>query len=374
MNNIVLPAELRPSDGRFGSGPSKVRQGQIDALVAAGTSILGTSHRKPPVKNLVQHVREGLLKLFRAPEGYEILLSNGGASFFWDAAALGLIKKQSANLVIGEFSNKFAKAASAPWLTAPAVTAAEYGTGDTLSAVAGADVYAWPHNETSTGVSVPIKRVAGADEGALMVVDATSAAGGIDFDASEVDMYYFSPQKNFGSDGGIWFALASPAAIARIEELADADDRYTASTLSLSSVVTNSRLQQTLNTPALATLVMMGDQIDWMLENGGLEWAAARTKQSSDKIYAWAEASDYATPFVQDPAYRSPVVATIDLDDSVPAAEVSKVLRANGIVDIDSYRKLGRNQLRIATFVAVEPSDVDLLLKAIDYVVAHLHD
>lgn len=372
MIDIVLPDSLKPADGRFGSGPSKVRPEQIQALVDGGEYLLGTSHRKAPVKHLVERIRTGLAELFRAPDGYEVLLSNGGASFFWDAAAYGLIEHRSSNLVIGEFSKKFATAASSPWLKSPALVEAPYGTGAQLTPVAGADVYAWPHNETSTGVATSIKRVEGADDGALMVVDGTSAAGGIDFDASELDMYYFSPQKNFGSDGGLWFALTSPAAIERIERLHAASGRYIPSTLDLHTIVTNSRLQQTLNTPAIATLILMDNQIQWMLGNGGLAWAAARTAESSQKLYAWAERTSYTTPFVEHPADRSPVVATIDFDDQIEAATVSQILRANGIVDIDSYRKLGRNQLRIGTFVAVEPTDIDQLIASIEYVVDKL--
>ncbi|GAA4191495.1 phosphoserine transaminase [Microbacterium oryzae] len=366
---LTIPADLLPSDGRFGSGPSKVRPEQVAALAAAGSSLLGTSHRQAPVKNLVAEVRERLAQLLRLPEGYEIVVGNGGSTAFWDAAAFGLIERRSQNLVFGEFGGKFATAAGAPWLEAPDVRRAEPGTRCDAEAVDGVDVYAWPHNETSTGVSAPIRRVAG-DAGALTVIDATSAAGGIDFDVAETDVYYFAPQKNLGSDGGLWFAAMSPAAIERVERV-HASDRYIPEFLSLWNAVDNSRKQQTLNTPALTTLHLLDSQLGWILENGGLQWAGARTAESSDILYSWAEASDVATPFVADVAHRSPVVVTIDFDDSVDAAEISKTLRANGVVDTEPYRKLGRNQLRVATFVSVEPDDVRQLTRCLDFVLAH---
>ncbi|WP_336646509.1 phosphoserine transaminase [Microbacterium sp. USHLN186] len=363
--SIEIPRELLPADGRFGCGPSKVRPAQVAALAEVGTSLLGTSHRQAPVKNLVGSVREQLAALFRLPEGYEIILGNGGSTAFWDAAAFGLIERRSQNLVFGEFGGKFAKAAAAPWLEAPDVRSAEAGSLTTPDVVDGVDVYAWPHNETSTGVAAPVKRVDAA--GALTVIDATSAAGGIDVDLTEADVYYFAPQKNLGSDGGLWFAAVSPAAIDRIERIA-ASDRYIPEFLSLKNAVDNSRLNQTLNTPALSTLHLLDSQLQWILGNGGLSWAASRTAESSGLLYDWADAAPVASPFVTDAAHRSPVVATIDLDDSVDAAGVAKTLRANGIVDTEPYRKLGRNQLRIATFVSIEPDDVRQLIRAIEFV------
>ncbi|SDP00348.1 phosphoserine aminotransferase apoenzyme [Microbacterium sp. ru370.1] len=370
MPHVELPTDLLPADGRFGCGPSKVRGAQLEALVTRGASILGTSHRQAPVKNLVASTRERLSQLFRLPDGYEIILGNGGSTAFWDAAAFGLIENRSQNLVFGEFGGKFASAAAAPWLQAPDVRKAEPGTRAVAEVVEGVDVYAWPHNETSTGVAVPVARVAG-DAGALTVVDATSAAGGIDFDVTQADVYYFAPQKNLGSDGGLWYAAVSPAAIERIEGIA-ASDRYIPEFLSLKNALDNSRLQQTLNTPALATLLLLDEQLGWILDNGGLSWAGARTAESSAALYEWADASEFATPFVADPADRSPVVVTIDFDDSIDASAIAKSLRANGIVDTDPYRKLGRNQLRVATFVSIEPEDVRRLIAAIDYTIERL--
>ncbi|GAA1546861.1 phosphoserine aminotransferase [Microbacterium ginsengiterrae] len=362
---IEIPRDLLPVDGRFGCGPSKVRPAQLEALVTAGASILGTSHRQAPVKNLVGSVREQLAALFRLPEGYEIVLGNGGSTAFWDAAAFGLIERRSQNLTFGEFGGKFAKAAGAPWLEAPDVRTAQPGSRVAAEVVDGVDVYAWPHNETSTGVAAPIERVAA--DGALTVIDATSAAGGIDFDVTQADVYYFAPQKNLGSDGGLWFAAMSPAAIERIERIA-ASDRYIPEFLSLKNAVDNSRLNQTLNTPALTTLHLLDSQLQWINGNGGLTWAASRTAESSQALYSWAEASSVATPFVTDPAHRSPVVVTIDFDENIDAAAIAKTLRANGIVDTEPYRKLGRNQLRIATFVSIEPDDVRQLIRSIDHV------
>ncbi|WP_217181938.1 phosphoserine transaminase [Streptomyces sp. AC495_CC817] len=362
---IEIPRDLLPADGRFGCGPSKVRPEQLDALLAAGPSLLGTSHRQAPVKNLVGSVREQLAALFRVPEGYEIVVGNGGSTAFWDAAAFGLIERRSQNLVFGEFGGKFAAAAAAPWLDAPDVRKAEPGSRSAAEVVDGVDVYAWPHNETSTGVAAPITRVIA--DGALTVIDATSAAGGIDFDASQADVYYFAPQKNLGSDGGLWFAAVSPAALERIERIA-ASDRYIPEFLSLKNALDNSRLNQTLNTPALTTLHLLDSQLRWILDNGGLSWAAARTAESSGVLYDWAAASPVATPFVADAAHRSPVVVTIDFDDSVDAAGIAKTLRANGIVDTEPYRKLGRNQLRVATFVSIDPDDVRQLTRALDFV------
>lgn len=371
MADITIPASLLPADGRFGCGPSKVRNEQIEFLASLQPTVLGTSHRQAPVKNLVGSIREGLAELFRAPEGYEVLLANGGATTFWDSAVHSLIERRSQHLAFGEFGAKFGTAAArAPWLEEPIVRTAEAGSRSTVEVVAGVDVYAYPHNETSTGVMAEVRRVHG-DAGALTVVDATSGAGGLDFDASEADVYYFSPQKNFASDGGIWFALVSPAAIERIERIA-ASDRYIPESLSLAGAVSNSRQNQTLNTPALAPLAMMDEQIRWMNSNGGLSWAAARTAESSAVLYEWAEASSVATPFVSDPSHRSNVVVTIDFDDAIDASAISKALRANGVVDTEPYRKLGRNQLRIATFAAIDPADVRALTASIDYVLEQM--
>ena len=367
---MTLPREILPTDGRFGCGPSKVRAAQLEALAGPGAVLLGTSHRQAPVKKMVGRVRSRLGDLFRAPVGYEVILGNGGSTAFWDAAAFGLIEHRSQNLVFGEFGAKFAAAASAPWLEAPDVRKAAPGTRSVAAPVEGIDVYAWPHNETSTGVAAPVKRVHG-DAGALTVIDATSAAGGMDFSASNADVYYFAPQKNFGSDGGLWLALLSPAAIERIERIA-ASGRYIPEFLSLKNALDNSRLNQTLNTPALTTLYLLDQQLGWIIDNKGLQWADARTHESSSILYDWAEASSYATPFVVDVADRSPVVVTIDFDDSVDAAAVAASLRANGIIDTEPYRKLGRNQLRVATFVSIEPDDVRRLTQCIDYTVERL--
>lgn len=371
MADISIPADLLPADGRFGCGPSKVRGEQLDFLRSLNPGVLGTSHRQAPVKHLVGSLRAGLADLFRAPEGSEILLANGGATTFWDSAVHSLIERRSQHLAFGEFGAKFGKAAaSAPWLEAPDIREAAAGSRSETEAVAGVDVYAYPHNETSTGVMAEVRRVRG-DDGALTVVDATSGAGGLDFDAREVDVYYFSPQKNFASDGGLWFALVSPAAIERIERIA-ASGRYIPETLSLAGAVENSRKDQTLNTPALATLALMDEQVRWINEQGGLAWAAARTAESAAVLYEWAERSAVATPFVADPAHRSHVVVTIDFDESVDAAAISQTLRAHGVVDTEPYRKLGRNQLRIATFTAIDPDDVRALTDCLDYVLERL--
>ena len=370
MADITIPQKLLPQDGRFGCGPSKVRDEQVAYLAGAGAELLGTSHRQAPVKDVVGRVRSGLGDLFRIPDGYEVLLGNGGSTAFWDAAAFSLIEKQSQNLVFGEFGQKFATAATTPFLDAPMVLAAPGGSRSEPVATAGIDLYAWPHNETSTGVMAPVTRVTG-DAGALTVVDATSAAGGIDFDVTETDVYYFAPQKNFAADGGLWFALFSPAAIERVERIA-ASGRWIPEFLSLKNAVDNSRLEQTLNTPAIGTLLLMENQVKWMNERGGLAWADARTRESSGVLYDWAASRDFATPFVTNPDHRSQVVVTIDFDDSIDAATVSKVLRANGVVDTDPYRKLGRNQLRVATFTAIDPDDVRALTACIDFVVESL--
>jgi phosphoserine aminotransferase len=370
MSDLVIPADLLPTDGRFGCGPSKVRPEQIDALRAAGADLLGTSHRQKPVKSLVGSVRSRLTELFSLPDGYEVMLGNGGSTAFWDAAAFSLIEKRSSHLAFGEFGAKFVKAASAPFLDTPLVTKSEPGTRGTIVTADDVDVYAWPHNETSTGVQAAIERVVAAP-GALTVIDATSAAGGILVSPEEFDVYYFAPQKNFASDGGLWFALLSPAAVERIERIA-ASDRWIPDFLSLGQALDNSRLQQTLNTPALGTLVMLDAQLEWMLESGGLAWCDARTRESSGVLYDWATASDVATPFVLDPADRSQVVVTIDFDPSIDAAGVAGILRRNGIVDTEPYRKLGRNQLRVATFTAIEPDDVRALTRSLDFVLENL--
>jgi len=368
MATITIPTDLLPVDGRFGCGPSKVRPEQLAYLAGAGAALFGTSHRQAPIKDLVGRVRTSLGSLFNIPEGYEVILGNGGSTAFWDAAAFGLIRDRGEFLTFGEFGSKFAGAAKAPFLTAPHVITAPAGSRAEVEIIDGVDIYAWPQNETSTGVMAPVRRV---DVDALTVIDATSAAGGIDFDASQADVYYFAPQKNFASDGGIWFALFSPAAIARVEEIA-ASGRYIPEFLSLKNAVDNSRLNQTLNTPAISTLLLLENQLDWMHSNGGLAWADARTRESSNLLYDWAATTTFATPFVENPEHRSQVVATIDFSDEVDAAAVAKILRANGIVDTDPYRKLGRNQLRVATFTAIEPDDVRALIASIDYVVGAL--
>lgn len=368
---ITLPADILPADGRFGCGPSRVRPEQLAAVVAAGQDLLGTSHRQKPVKSLVGRVRSGLSELFGLPDGYEVVVGVGGSTAFWDAAAFGLIEQRSAHLSFGEFSSKFAKAAGAPWLAEPHVTAGEPGTLPSPVAVEDADVYAWPHNETSTGVAAPVRRLAGQHDDQLLVIDATSGAGGLPVDVAQSDVYYFAPQKSFASDGGLWFAFLSPAAIDRVGRIR-AWGRYIPAFLDLQTAIDNSRKDQTYNTPALATLVMMAEQIDWMAAAGGLDFATARTAESSRLLYDWAEASEVATPFVADPAARSAVVGTIDFSDRVDAATVASVLRAHGIVDVEPYRKLGRNQLRVGMFPAVPPSDVEALTACIDHVVAAL--
>jgi phosphoserine aminotransferase len=370
--SVTIPANLLPKDGRFGAGPSKVRPEQIEALSAASATLLGTSHRQAPVKNLVGSVRNGLSQFFRAPDGYEVILGVGGSTAFWDVASFGLVDKKAQHLSFGEFGSKFAAATNkAPFLDASSIIKSEPGTRPASEAEAGVDVYAWPQNETSTGVAAPVKRVAGADEGSLVLVDATSAAGGLDVDVAEADVYYFAPQKNFASDGGLWLGLFSPAALERAARI-KASGRWIPDFLDLQTAIDNSRLNQTYNTPALATLVTLDAQVQWLNANGGLDFAAARTADSAGRIYSWAEASGYATPFVTRAEDRSNVIATIDFDDSIDAAAIAKVLRSNGIVDTEPYRKLGRNQLRIATFVAIEPDDVSALLACIDYVVGEL--
>ena len=368
---ILIPAELLPADGRFGAGPSKVRPEQLRALQDAA-GLLGTSHRQKPVKDLVHRVRTGTAELFSAPEGYEVVLGVGGSTAFWDAASFGLVRERAQHLSFGEFGSKFARATDrAPFLEASDIRTAEPGTRPEPQAVAGVDVYAWPHNETSTGVMAPVERPAGADDDALVLVDATSAAGGLPVDVAESDVYYFAPQKNFASDGGLWLALFSPRALERVREVS-ASGRWIPEFLDLSIAVENSLKDQTYNTPALATLVMLDAQLQWMNANGGLEFTTARTADSSRRVYEWAEASAVATPFVARPEDRSAVICTVDFEDSVDAAAVARVLRANGVVDVEPYRKLGRNQLRIATFAAIEPEDVSALLACIDHVVERL--
>jgi len=369
---IVIPAELLPVDGRFGAGPSKVRPEQIQALVERSVSVMGTSHRQKPVKNEVAAMRAGLAEMFSIPAGYEVVIGNGGTTAFWEVATFGLIRDRAQFLTFGEFGAKFASSAkAAPFLGEQSVIKSEAGDAPTFTADAGLDAYCTPHNETSTGVAIPPVRPVGADKDALVLIDATSGAGGLPVDLSQVDVYYFSPQKCFASDGGLFVAIMSPTAIARAEEI-KASGRYIPAFLDLMTAIENSRLDQTYNTPAVATILMMNEQIKWFNANGGLDWCVARTKESSDAIYEWAMASDFATPFVSDPAKRSQVVATIDFDESIDAEVVAKVLRANGVVDTEPYRKLGRNQLRISVFPAVEPSDVRQLLKCIDFVIAQL--
>jgi phosphoserine aminotransferase len=370
-NDIKIPDNIKPKDGRFGCGPSKIRPEALSALSQSGASILGTSHRQKPVKNVVHNVREGLSSLFSLPEGYEVILGNGGSTAFWDIATFGLIEKRSQHLVFGEFSSKFASAAAeAPFLGDPTVIKSEPGTHPVAVAEAGIDTYALTHNETSTGVSMPIIRPAGT-EGAIVLVDATSAAGGLSVDMNQCDTYYFAPQKSFASDGGLWIAIMSPAAIARAEKI-KADKRWVPAFFDLGIAIENSRLDQTYNTPALATIILLAEQIEWMNSNGGLSFAAGRSAQSASKLYTWAEKTSYTTPFVTDPAMRSNVVGTINFDDSIDATKVAAALRANGIVDTEPYRKLGKNQLRIGMFPAVEPSDIDALTASIDFVVAAL--
>ena len=369
---ILIPADLLPADGRFGSGPSKVRQEQVTALAGVWQSYLGTSHRQATVKSQVGRLRSGLSSLFSLPDGYEVVLGNGGSTAFWDIAAFGLIEDRAQFLTFGEFGAKFASGVKeAPFLGDPTIRTADPGDAPSFQAESGVDAYCSPHNETSTGVAVTPQRVDGADAGSLMIIDATSAAGGLAVDAQEFDTYYFAPQKSFGSDGGLWFALMSPAAIERAARI-KASNRWISPFLDLQTAIDNSRQDQTYNTPALATILMMAEQVDWFNANGGLNWCVARTSESSGIVYDWAESSGVATPFVADPAKRSGVVATIDIDDSIDATLIAKTLRANGILDTEPYRKLGRNQLRIAVFPAVEPDDVRQLIRSIDYVIGQL--
>ncbi|MFI9721407.1 phosphoserine transaminase [Streptomyces sp. NPDC052396] len=372
MADIQIPADIKPADGRFGAGPSKVRPEALAALAATGTSLLGTSHRQAPVKNLVGEVRQGLRELFSLPEGYQVVLGNGGSTAFWDVATHGLIESRSQHLSFGEFSSKFAKAARlAPWLQEPSIVSAEPGTHPEPRAEAGVDVYALTHNETSTGVAMPIRRVTGADDGALVLVDATSGAGGLPVDVTETDVYYFAPQKSFASEGGLWIGLFSPAALERAARV-HASGRHIPEFFSLPTAIDNSLKNQTYNTPALSTLFLLNEQLKWINGQGGLDWAVRRTATSARTLYNWAEASKYATPFVADPAQRSAVIGTIDFDPEIDASAIARVLRANGIVDTDPYRKLGRNQLRVAMFPAIDPADVEALTACVDYIIERL--
>ena len=369
MADIVIPSDIKPADGRFGCGPSKVRPEQLSALAASGSGLLGTSHRQKPVKALVGRVRAGLSELFSLPAGYEVVLGNGGTTAFWDIAAFGLIRDRSQHLHFGEFSSKFASvAAKAPWLGDPTVIKSEVGSHPEARLEEGVDVYALTHNETSTGVAMPIRRVG--EEGSLVLVDATSGAGGLPVEASEFDVYYFAPQKSFASDGGLWISLMSPAALARVDEIASSG-RYVPEFFSLPVAIDNSSKDQTYNTPSVATLFLLAEQIDWMNGNGGLAWTTARTADSARRLYTWAEKTSYTTPFAA-PEFRSNVVGTIDFSDDVDASAIAKVLRANGIVDTEPYRKLGRNQLRVAMFPSIDPDDVEALTACVDYVVERL--
>jgi phosphoserine aminotransferase len=370
--DIRIPTELLPNDGRFGAGPSKVRKAQVDALAGVWQSYLGTSHRQKTVKSEVGRLRTGLRDLFALPDGYEVILGNGGSTAFWDIANFGLIEDRAQFLSFGEFGAKFASGAKkAPQLGEPTIITAEPGTAPVFTAETGIDAYCSPHNETSTGVVVTPQRVDGADSGALMMVDATSGAGGLAVDPQQFDVYYFAPQKSFGSDGGLWIALMSPAAIERSARI-KASGRWIPDFLDLETAIDNSRKDQTYNTPALATIFMMAEQVDWFNANGGLNWCTARTSESSGVLYEWAELSPIATPFVADAADRSNVVVTIDIDDAIDATAITSALRANGVVDTEPYRKLGRNQLRIAVFPAVEPDDVRALTGCLDYVISQL--
>jgi phosphoserine aminotransferase len=370
--DISIPYDLMPSDGRFGCGPSRVRPDAVEMLAGSAGHFLGTSHRQAAVQFKVGEVRNGLAELFSLPDGYEVLLGNGGTTAFWDAATFGLVERRSQHLSFGEFSSKFAAAtAAAPHLGEPEIVTAEPGDHPLPHATGGVDAYCLTHNETSTGVAMPLERPAGADDGALVLVDATSAAGGLRFDPSQVDVYYFAPQKCLASDGGLWLAACSPAAIERIERI-DASGRWTPAFLDLKIALDNSRKDQTYNTPALATLFLAAEQIRWILEHGGLEFSAGRCDRSAAAVYEWADAHERATPFVTDPAKRSHVVATVDFDEGVDAAALAAVLRSNGILDVEPYRKLGRNQLRIALFPAIDPEDVEALTRCVDHVLGEL--
>lgn len=371
---LQIPQSLKPADGRFGAGPSRLRPEQLTRLAQEGAAVMGTSHRQKPVRDLVGRVRAGVGELFSLPEGYEVLLGNGGTTAFWDAGAAAIVRERALHFSYGEFSSKFAAATSgAPFLADPIVVQAPAGDAPEIVGQTGVDVVAWAQNETSTGVMVPVKRPAGLDDGTLVLIDATSAAAGLPVDVTEADVYYFAPQKGFASDGGLWLALASPAAIARIAEVdgerpSGGATRWIPEFLSLTAALDNSRKNQTYNTPAVATLFLLADQLDWMLASGGLDAMVARTTASSTHLYDWAQRNPVTTPFVADPAKRSLVVGTIDFDDAVDAAQIASTLRANGIVDVEPYRKLGRNQLRVAMFPATEPSDLQALTACIDWI------
>ncbi|UKD52461.1 phosphoserine transaminase [Amycolatopsis sp. FU40] len=368
---LTIPADLKPADGRFGCGPSKVREEQLAALARSGSTYLGTSHRQKPVKSLVGRVRAGLSELFSLPDGYEVILGNGGTTAFWDAAAFGLVRERAQHFTYGEFSSKFATVTNkAPFLGESIVVKADPGSAPEIAYQQGADLVGWAHNETSTGVAVPVRRPEGSD-GALVAIDATSGAGGLPVKAEDFDVYYFAPQKSFASDGGLWIALASPAAIERIGEIGGGD-RWIPEFLSLTTALDNSRKDQTYNTPAVSTLFLLAEQIEWMNGQGGLDWTTSRTKESSTRLYDWAEKTSYTTPFVANPDLRSQVVGTVNFADEVDAAAVAKALRANGIVDTEPYRKLGRNQLRVGLFPAIDPDDVTKLTQSIEYVVERL--
>ena len=367
-SHVTIPRDLLPRDGRFGSGPSRVRDAQLQALTDAQPGVLGTSHRQAPVKNVVRSIREGLASLYSLPDGYEVILGNGGASSFWDAAAFSLVESRAQHCSFGEFGSKFAGVTdAAPFLEASDIRTAPAGSVIAPEPRDGIDVYAWPHNETSTGAMAPVIRPDGTGD-ALTVIDGTSAAGGLELDPSQADVYYFSPQKSFGSDGGLWFALISPAAVERIERIS-ASGRWIPPTLDLATSLVNSRQDQTLNTPAVATLVMMDAQVRWLNDNGGLEFATGRTSESARRIYAWADTCSYAETFVTSHSNRSSVVATVDLRQPVESESIRSALKANGVVDIDPYRKLGRNQIRVGMFPAVDPDDVSALTACIDYLV-----
>ena len=370
--DLRIPTDLLPRDGRFGSGPSKIRTEHLDALAATGTSLMGTSHRQVPVRSLVASVKERLAALFSLPDGYEVVLGVGGSTAFWDVATHGLVERRSQHLVYGEFTGKFATAATrAPWLEEPSIVRAEPGTLATPVAEDGVDAYAWAHNETSTGVMAPVRRPDGVDPDALVLVDATSGAGGLPVDLAEADVYYFAPQKGFSSDGGLWVALMSPRALERAARIA-ATDRHVPAFLDLPTAIENSRKDQTYNTPSVATLFLMDQQLGWMLGLGGLEATTARSRTSASHLYSWAESAARVSPFVADPAHRSHVVGTVDLEAGLDFEDVLAVLRANGILDTDPYRKLGRNQLRVAMFPAVDPDDVLALTRCLDWVLERL--
>ena len=368
---LVIPPDLRPADGRFGSGPSKVRGESLARLADDGAALMGTSHRQAPVLGLVERVRAGVRELFSLPGDYEVVMGNGGSTAFWEIAAFGLVEERALHLVNGEFSSKFAEAtASAPFLADPIILAAEPGSAPVPAGSPQADIIAWAHNETSTGVMIDVRRPADAGD-ALVVIDGTSAAGGLPLEATEADTYYFAPQKSFGSDGGLWLALLGPAALERASRI-DASGRYIPAFLSLTAARESSAKNQTVNTPAIATLYLLAEQLSWMLERGGLDWCVARTRESSGHLYAWAERCTLATPFVAEPVLRSLVVGTIDFEPSVDAAAIAATLRANGIVDVEPYRKLGRNQLRVAMFPGIDPDDVRALTGCIDYLLERI--